>query len=137
MFLKPAEYVEELKCKIQELKQELKELEATYSALVSAGVAEKATKVEVKTSPSSSTVVNSTATLTQAEKIAESQRKRHKKNRDEKVPLVVDFLAKNGASTLTKLSKETKVTTDSLKLMFAENPDKFRKNPNNNLWELK
>ena len=137
MFLKSTEYVEELKCKIQELKQELKELEATYSALVSAGVAEKATKVEVKTSPSSSTVVNSTATLTQAEKIAESQRKRHKKNRDEKVPLVVDFLAKNGASTLTKLSKETKVTTDSLKLMFAENPDKFTKNPNNNLWELK
>lgn len=137
MFLKPAEYVEELKCKIQELKQELKELEATYSALVNAGIAEKATKVEVKTSPSSSTVVNSTATLTQAEKIAESQRKRHKKNRDEKVPLVVDFLAANGASTLTKLSKETKVTTDSLKLMFAENPDKFRQNPNNNLWELK
>lgn len=137
MFLKPAEYVEELKCKIQELKQELKELEATYSALVSAGVAEKATKVEVKTSPLSSTVVSSTTTLTQAEKIAESQRKRHRKKRDEKVPLVVDFLAKNGASTLTKLSKETKVTTDSLKLMFAENPDKFRKNPNNNLWELK
>lgn len=137
MFLKPAEYVEELKCKIQELKQELKELEATYSALVNAGIAEKTTKVEVKTSPSSSTVVNSTATLTQAEKIAESQRKRHKQRRDEKVPLVVDFLAKNGASTLTKLSKETKVTTDSLKLMFAENPDKFRQNPNNNLWELK
>ena len=137
MFLSPTEYATELKSRIEKLKQELKELEATYSALVSAGVAEKATKVEVKTSPSSSTVVNSTATLTQAEKIAESQRKRHKKNRDEKVPLVVDFLAKNGASTLTKLSKETKVTTDSLKLMFAENPDKFRKNPNNNLWELK
>lgn len=137
MFLTPREYAAELKNRIEKLKQELKELEATYSALVSAGITEKTTKVEVKTSPSSSTVVNSTATLTQAEKIAESQRKRHKQRRDEKVPLVVDFLAKNGASTLTKLSKETKVTTDSLKLMFAENPDKFRQNPNNNLWELK
>lgn len=137
MFLTPKEYSAELKSRIEKLKQELKELETTYSALVNAGIAEKATKVEVKTSPSSGTVVSSTTTLTQAEKIAESQRKRHKKNRDEKVPLVVDFLAKNGASTLTKLSKETKVTTDSLKLMFAENPDKFRKNPNNNLWELK
>lgn len=137
MFLTPKEYSAELKSRIEKLKQELKELETTYSALVNAGIAEETTKVEVKTSPLSSTVVSSTTTLTQAEKIAESQRKRHRKKRDEKVPLVVNFLAKNGASTLTKLSKETKVTTDSLKLMFAENPDKFRQNPNNNLWELK
>ena len=137
MFLTPKEYAAELKSRIEKLKQELKELETTYSALVDAGIAEKTTKVEVRTSPLSGTVVSSTTTLTQAEKIAESQRKRHRKKRDEKVPLVVDFLAKNGASTLTKLSKETKVTTDSLKLMFAENPDKFTKNPSNQLWELK
>ena len=137
MFLTPKEYAAELKSRIEKLKQELKELETTYSALINAGIAEETTKVEVKASPLSSTVVSSTTTLTQAEKIAESQRKRHRKKRDEKVPLVVDFLAKNGASTLTKLSKETKVTTDSLKLMFAENPDKFTKNPNNQLWELK
>lgn len=137
MFLSPTEYATELKSRIEKLKQELKELETTYSALVNAGIAEKITEVKVEISPLSGTVVSSTTTLTQAEKIAESQRKRHRKKRDEKVPLVVNFLAKNGASTLTKLSKETKVTTDSLKLMFAENPDKFRQNPNNNLWELK
>ena len=137
MFLKPAEYAEELKCKIQELKQELKELEEAYSLLVGAGIAKKITGTKTKKAPYDDIATNSTTTLTQAEKIAESQRKRHRKKRDEKVPLVMDFLAKNGASTLTKLSKETKVTTDSLKLMFAENPDKFRQNPNNNLWELK
>ena len=137
MFLSPTEYATELKSRIEKLKQELKELETTYSALVNAGIAEKITEVKVEISPLRNAITNSTTTLTQAEKIAESQRKRHRKKRDEKVPLVMDFLAKNGASTWTKLSKETKVTTDSLKLMFAENPDKFRQNPNNNLWELK
>lgn len=134
MYIKPQEYLIEIKLKIGQLKKELAELESVYEAMTKAGISENASQAKALTNGNHSV---SNSSMTHAEKIAEAQRKRHKKARDEKVPIIEEYILKNGPASLTKLSVQTKTTMESLKQIFAENPDKFRQNPNNNLWELK
>lgn len=136
MYIEPKEYLKEIKNQIKRLKKELSELEAVQSAMIKAGITEDETPVSDAPKKVEAVKTKKNKELTHAQKISESQKIRHRKRRDAKIPIITEYIKANGASSTSKLSAKLKITTDALKLIFAENPDKFKKNQRR-LWELK
>jgi len=130
MYIKPQEYLLQLKKRIAELETELAEIKPIYNSL------SETVEIEPINNPSQN-LVEDNGQLTSAEKIARAQRKRHRRERDKKTPFIVSYLQEAGSASIKKISEKVSITTDATKTILRENPDKFYQNTHNRLWELK
>lgn len=137
MFIQPVDYMHQLEIRIAELEKELNEIKPIYEALKG-----KITGIAVKVAEAAETKNGeaenreSAGEMTTSEKIADTQRKRHRAERDKKLPYLKRHIERFGPSTLRSLLTATKVTPPAFKLIVEENPGVFKKNPHTNLWEL-
>lgn len=132
MYIKPQEYLQELKNRIDELKAELAELEPIYQAIKDAGIKSEQSLEPVVYRED----IRHRENMTPAQKIAESQKERHRRERDKKVPGVIKYIKKNGASSLAAIGRDMNMTSAAVKRIVEENPRIFAKN-NNQLWYLR
>lgn len=131
MYKSPQEYIQDLKNRIDELKSELAEIEPIYNAMINAGVNHRNNAnngVEQQK-------LFDRDKLTPSQKIAEAQKKRHKRDRDAKVPEIVKCIKIHGPSSLASLARELHMTSGAIKKIVKENKKIFVKN-RNQLWEL-
>lgn len=129
MYIKPKEYIRELEQRVKELKDELSEIEPVLDAL-------KSTYKEGSSIQENKQTTAVVVELTPSEKIAIAQKERHKKERDAKVPIIKNCLIECGPLSLKGISEKVKITAAAVKNIVTENPNEFKKNSHNNLWEV-
>ncbi len=135
MFQSPKQYLKELKERIEELKAELAELEPAYETLCKLYKTDSEPKVY--TSNKRSELVKTLAKeITAAEKIRQAQFARHKRDRDIKLPNIIDCIKSHGPQSLKGFYRKTGYSTGTVKKILEENKNMFFKNENN-LWDLK